>query len=133
MASFRCTVVTPEQTAFDQEVSFVVVPLYDGELGIGRDHAPLIGRLGYGTLRVKTTGGQTERYYVDGGFVQVANNVVTVLTGRMLPAGQVDAAAAENQLRDAMRRPVHTDELLQLRDRAVDQARAQIRVARQRG
>ena len=130
MAQLRCVVVTPEATALDQESSFVVVPLFDGEFGIGPGHAPMIGRLGFGELRVKSPAGQVDRYYVDGGFVQVSDDLVTLLTGRMLPASEVDAAAAATQLREAMRRPVTTDELLQLRDRAVQQARAQIRLAR---
>jgi F-type H+-transporting ATPase subunit epsilon len=130
MAQLKCVVVTPEKTALEQEASFVVVSLFDGEFGIGPGHAPMIGRLGFGELRVKRPTGQVDRYYVDGGFVQVSDNLVTLLTGRMVPADQVDAAAAETQLREAMRRPVTTDELLQLRDRAVQQARAQIRLAR---
>lgn len=128
MAQLQCLVVTPEETAIDQEASFVVVPLFDGELGIGSDHSPLIGRLGFGELRVKGLDGQTSCYYVDGGFVQVSANVVTVLTGRAMPASDVNVEHAREQLVEAMRRPTHTDELLELRDRSVLQARAQIRI-----
>jgi F-type H+-transporting ATPase subunit epsilon len=132
MAELKCVVVTPERTALDQEASFVVVPLFDGELGIGAGHSPLIGRLGYGEMRVRSSNGQTERLYVDGGFVQVVDNVITVLTGRVIPADKVDAEVAREQLRAAMQRPANTEELMQLRDRAVEQARSQIRMA-QRG
>jgi F-type H+-transporting ATPase subunit epsilon len=129
MAGLKCIVVTPERTALDQVASFVVAPLFDGEFGIGPGHAPMIGRLGFGELRVKLPSGQVDRYYVDGGFVQVNEDVVTLLTGRIVPADQLDVAAAQTHLREAMKRPVTTDELLQLRDRAVEQARSQIRVA----
>ncbi len=128
MAQLQCVVVTPEETAIDQEATFVVVPLFDGELGIGSGHSPMIGRLGFGELRVTGTDGQKGRYYVDGGFVQVTGNVVTVLTGRAMPASDVDVEQAREQLVEAMRRPTHTDELLDLRDRSVLQARAQIRI-----
>ena len=128
MASIKCVVVTPEETAFEKEASFVVVPLFDGEFGIGSSHSPMIGRLGYGELRVKTDNGQSERFYVDGGFVQVADDVVTILTSRVVSVENIDAAGAKEQLETAMKRPANTDELLQLRDRAVDQARAQIRI-----
>jgi F-type H+-transporting ATPase subunit epsilon len=120
-------------TALEAQAEFVVVPLFDGELGIGPGHTPLIGRLGYGELRLRQAGGQTQRYYVDGGFVQVANNVVTVLTGRLVSAEKLDAQAARELLQSAMQRPVHTPELLQLRDRIVDQARSQIRTAERVG
>lgn len=128
MAEIKCVVVTPEETAFEKDASVVVVPLYDGEFGINAKHSPMIGRLGYGELRI-TTGGQVERYYVDGGFVQVADDVVTLLTGRVVPADELDGDAAAAQLQDAMSRPAHTPELLQIRDRTVEQARAQIRLA----
>ena len=129
MAQLRCIVVTPEETAMEQESSFVVVPLFDGELGVAPGHSPLIGRLGLGELRLTASDGTKSRFYVDGGFVQVANDVVTVLTGKTVPASDLDVAVAEEQLADAMKRPVNTDELLELRERAVLQARSQIRIA----
>src|SRR5947209_17173501 len=88
----QCVVVTPERTLFDELVDFVALPLYDGELGVLPGRTPLIGRLGYGELRTRT-GGATRRYFVDGGFVQVRDDVVTVLTNRATPAELVDTAA----------------------------------------
>ena len=130
MASLKCTVVAPERTAFEQESAFVVVPLFDGELGIAPGHTPLIGRLGYGELRITLTNGEKQRYYVDGGFVEVAHGEVTILTGRVIAGQDVDPDVAYEHLREAMKRPTSTDELLQARDRVVEQARSQIRVAR---
>jgi F-type H+-transporting ATPase subunit epsilon len=127
--ALTCTVVTPEQTALETKAEFVALPLFDGEIGIAANHSPLIGRLGYGELRIKA-GGQTLIYYVDGGFVQVADNVVAVLTNRAVPAKSLDAAAAESQLHAAIERPANTPELLEIRDRQIAQARAQIRTAR---
>jgi F-type H+-transporting ATPase subunit epsilon len=124
-----CTVVTPEQTALETQADFVALPLFDGEIGIAPNHSPLIGRLGYGEMRIKT-GNQTQVYYVDGGFVQVADNVVAVLTNRAVPAGRLDTAAAEAQLQAANQRLANTPELFEIRDRQVAQARAQIRTAR---
>ena len=62
--------VTPERTLLDQQVEFVSVPMYDGELGLLPGHSPVVGRLGFGLLRTKATG-VSSRYFVDGGFVQV--------------------------------------------------------------
>src|SRR4029078_6438426 len=98
-----CTVVTPEQTALETKAYFVSLPLFDGEIGILANHSPLIGRLGYGEMRIKSAG-QTTVYYVDGGFVQVADNVVAVLTNRAIPAKSVDAVAAEAQLQAALQK-----------------------------
>ena len=129
MPSLTCTVVTPEATALDRQVDFVVVPLYDGELGIAAGHSPLIGRLTFGELRLRT-GDQVDRYYVGGGFVQVADNVVSVLTDRAVPAADVDTEAAQAQLAEAARRPAHSPESMDIRDRQLSQARAQLQVAR---
>ena len=129
MAELTCTVVTPEQTALETKAEFVAVPLFDGELGIAPNHSPLIGRLGYGELRIKS-GGQTATYYVDGGFVQVADNVVAVLTNRAVPVESLDALAAEAQLQAALEKPGNTPELQEIRTRAVAQARAMVRAAR---
>jgi F-type H+-transporting ATPase subunit epsilon len=92
--------------------------------------APLIGRLGPGELRTRR-GEQTHRYYVDGGFAQVRANVVTVLTPRAVPAGEINVGAAEQNLAEAQK-PAQKGESLEGKLKAQDKARAQIRVARKR-
>lgn len=128
MAQINCIVVTPERTALDENVDFVALPLYDGEIGIALNHSPMIGRLGYGELRLKT-GGAVKRLYVDGGFVQVSNNVVSILTNRAIPSDKIDVQAARDQLAAAQSQVANTDELLEIRARTIWQARAQIRTA----
>jgi F-type H+-transporting ATPase subunit epsilon len=133
MPAIQCIVVTPEVTALEAQAEFVVVPLFDGELGIGAGHSPLIGRLGFGELRLRNAQGVSERYYVDAGFVQVANNVVTILTGRIVPANKLNLESSQQQLQAAHKRSAVTPELLELKDRAIAQARAQIRTAQRAG
>src|SRR3954468_1275063 len=100
-AALRCLIVTPEATVLDTPCAFVALPLFDGEAGIAPGRAPLIGRLGYGELRIRH-GGQTSRYYVDGGFVQVVDNVLSVLTNKAIPAAELNAGAAQEQLDRAL-------------------------------
>jgi F-type H+-transporting ATPase subunit epsilon len=128
MSPLRCILVTPESTLRDDEAEFVALPLYDGEIGIARDHTPLIGRLGFGELRIRHQG-QVERYYIEGGFVEVVDNVISVLTPRAIPAVKLDSAAAGEQLVSARQRPAHSPELMEIRDRAVTIARAQLQVS----
>lgn len=78
--SLTCIVVTPEETALEQKGEFIAVPLYDGELGVLDGRAPLIGRLGHGVLRVRQSSGAISRYRIDGGFVQIKDNVVSLIT-----------------------------------------------------
>ncbi|MFZ5832634.1 MAG: ATP synthase F1 subunit epsilon [Planctomycetota bacterium] len=125
----RCVVVTPETTLRDAAADFVALTLFDGEIGIGPGHTPLIGRLGFGEMRIRQ-GTQTERYYVEGGFVEVADDVVNVLTPRAIPAAQLDEAVARAQLSVALEQPANTPELMAQRDTAVAQSRSQMRVAR---
>ena len=81
--------------------------MYDGELGVLPGRAPLIGRLGYGELRIRR-GQETRRFFVDGGFAQVRDNVVTVLTPRAIRAEEIDSAAATEALNAArVRRRLH--------------------------
>jgi F-type H+-transporting ATPase subunit epsilon len=128
MAQLQCVVVTPESTVLDLAVDFVALPLDDGEIGIAPGHSPIIGRLGYGELRLVTSG-QSQRYYVDGGFVQVAANVVSVLSARAVPAGALDRQVAAEHLAQARSRKTNSEESLAARDRLERQARAQLRVA----
>jgi F-type H+-transporting ATPase subunit epsilon len=125
------SVVTPEATLLETPAQFVALPLFDGELGVLPGRSPFIGRLGYGELRV-VEGEKNRRYYIDGGFVQVAKNVVSVLTNNAVPAENLDAAAAEDELAAARARLANTPELLEIRSRAQLQARAKIRLATRR-
>ena len=129
MAYVQCIVVTPERTVLDREAEFVALPLYDGEIGIAPGHSPLIGRLGCGELRILRDEGQ-DQIYVEGGFVQVLGGVVSVLTGRAVAGKDLDEAVAQEQLDAARARPANTPDLMAMRNRAVTQARAQLRVAR---
>jgi len=89
MFQLQCIVVTPDKAVLDELVDFVVLPLYDGEIGIAPRHAPMIGRLGYGQMRI-THGGQVSRYSIEGGFVEVIGDVVSVLTNRSEPVEKPD-------------------------------------------
>ena len=74
----KVSVISPEAVLYEGETDAVVAPAYDGEVGILTGHAPMMALLGKGTLRLGGQGGQ--RFNVDGGFLQVADNVVRVVT-----------------------------------------------------
>lgn len=129
MSELRCVVVTPERTEVDLAATSVTLPLYDGELGILKNHSPLVGRLGYGVLRIKEVAGGAPSYFVEGGFVQVANNVVSVLTDRVLPRSDITKAVADQAMQAAIDLPSTTPEQTALRDKACARARAMQRVS----
>ena len=127
--SLRCVVVTPERTQLDREAEYVALPMADGELGVQKGRAPMIGRLGYGTLRLQTAAGP-ERYYIDGGFAHVENDVVNVLTGRAIAVDLLDSDEARDALAAALEMPANSPEEAQIRATAVQRARGQLRASR---
>jgi F-type H+-transporting ATPase subunit epsilon len=129
--TLQCIVVTPELTVYEQPADFVAVTLYDGEIGIAPEHTPLIGRLGNGELRVRR-GQTTDRFYVEGGFIEVVNNVVTLLTHRAIAAEKIDREAARQRLEAASSQPTSPAQIA-ARDQAISQARAQLHVAEKTG
>ncbi len=126
--SVQCVVVTPERAVLDEAVDFVALPMYDGELGVLPGRAPLIGRLGYGELRIRRAT-DTRRFYIDAGFAQVRANVVTVLTPHAFRAEEINPAAAEEALKKAKGIAVTPEEQIALL-KAQQRARAQLAVAR---
>ena len=74
----RLTVISPERAVFDGDVDAVVAPAYDGEVGILPRHAPFMTLLGSGRLTIRS-GGETRTVWVEGGFLQVVNDVVRVV------------------------------------------------------
>ena len=103
----RCTVVTPEKAVLDQTADMVILPMFDGELGVLPGRAPLIGRLGAGELRLKS-GTTVTRYFIEPGFVQVRANVISVLTAKAIAAASITSDSAAKAATDAEAMPSGT-------------------------
>jgi F-type H+-transporting ATPase subunit epsilon len=88
----------------------------------------MVGRLGFGVMKLKNSG-KEERWFVDGGFVQVTRDAVYILTDRLIKPELVDKSGAEEDLRKASEIKPTTPEAAALRERSLAQARAKIRVA----
>lgn len=74
----KVSVISPEAVLYQGETDSVVAPAFDGEVGILTGHAPMMTLLGKGVLRL----GGGQRFNVDGGFLQVVDNAVRVVTER---------------------------------------------------
>ncbi|MDC3378978.1 ATP synthase F1 subunit epsilon [Planctomycetota bacterium] len=90
----QVSVVTPDATFFQGEARQVILPATDGEMGILSGHAPLIGVLGYGVVRIAEPNKDKKTLVaVYGGFVKVQDDQVNVLAGGAATAeGTVDEA-----------------------------------------
>ena len=75
----KVSVISPEATLFEGDAPSVTAPAFDGEVGILPSHAPMVTTLGAGVLRI---GADEARFDVAGGFMQVVDDVVRVVTER---------------------------------------------------
>jgi len=128
-APLHCLVITPERQVLDAGATAVVLPAHDGLVGILHDRAPLVCELGIGPLRVDTTDGGSKRFYVDGGFAQVLNNEVTILTDRAMPVESIDKAAAQKALADAEAMKTDNEAAAESKRRAVTRAKTLLALA----
>jgi F-type H+-transporting ATPase subunit epsilon len=122
----RCVIVTPERALVDERADFVALPLFDGEIGFLPGRAPMVGRLGTGELRIRNQN-RTQYFYVDSGFVQVRDNVVSVLTARAKRAEEIKVQEADQALQAAQ--APNPGKAPEERLKAQERARAQLRVA----
>lgn len=99
MSTVHCTIVTPERAIYETDAESVTLPAWDGEIGILPKHARLLARLGVGVLRV-TSGGVTRELLVEGGFAQVADDQVTVLTDSASELADIDVKGAEKRVEE---------------------------------
>ena len=119
--TLKLEIITPERVAISAETSSVVLAAVDGYLGIWPNHAPLIAALRPGTLRYRQGSGE-ELVFVSGGFVEVSDNVVSIVAPAAELKADIDVARAESS-------KARAEERLHNRD-GVDVARAEASLAR---
>jgi F-type H+-transporting ATPase subunit epsilon len=125
--SFQCVLVTPEQQLLDEQVSQAIVPAHDGQVGILTGRAPILVKLGTGTLRVDLAGGQRRFYFVDGGVAQMKDNKLTILSTDAAAADEIDAESARAEYAEAEAR--QTTDTKAAKDRQHQMARARAKQA----
>ena len=125
-----CAVTTPEQLVVEGAVESVTVPAADGEMGFLPRHAPLVSSLGFGELRVSSPDGGRQAFFVNGGFVQVVGNRVTVLAVEAQAMDDLDAEAARTDLSELESSPPQVGSDIEDRrkySRALSVARARLK------
>ena len=75
---FTVEIISPDQTILKQETSEVVIPSFEGQMGILNNHIPLITFLRPGIIKIKAEG--EKKYYVEEGTVEFSNNNLLILT-----------------------------------------------------
>ena len=123
----RLDIVTAEKLVYSDEVSSVVAPGSAGQLGILPNHAPLLTSLKAGELRVLKGGEETD-IALSGGFLEVLQNVVTVLADTAERAEDIDLERAEASLKRAQDKVNSSDSDLDLERAIQSLKRSQARV-----
>ncbi|MBE2286591.1 MAG: ATP synthase F1 subunit epsilon [Prosthecobacter sp.] len=93
----KLEIVTPEARIFSDEVDTVVLPGYEGEMGVLPAHANLVTTLKPGELRI-TKGGKTTEFAVGEGLVEVTGTATRILTDLAIDADKIDEAAVQEAL-----------------------------------
>ena len=102
--SMKCVAVTPEKTVF-------------------------VGRIGAGELRLTLNDGSVERWYVEGGFVEVVDNTVSLLTNRACLLRELNLESVRQEYETARTLPSNSPELMEIRNESIERARAKLRAA----
>jgi F-type H+-transporting ATPase subunit epsilon len=122
--TFRCSIVTPEDAVFDEEVAYVTFPAWDGQQGVMPGQSPLLTQLGIGPMRVDFADGTSHWYLVEGGFAQVFEDVLTVLTERATRDVDLTTEGVNELLAEANKRAVGPDDGGRRKQAESDQQRA---------
>lgn len=126
----RVAVITPEGAAYDGLARHVVLAAHDGEVAFLPGHAPFVGALGTGELRIHPEKGDVERYFLDGGVVEVLENRVSILAEKV--ERREDVAAHTEEVRAELDRALAEvptdDEAFAEKERALARARARLRL-----
>ena len=113
-ATMKIDVVSAEESIYSGEAEFVVLPGMMGELGIYPRHTPLFTQIKPGSVRIKPVNGPEELVFVQGGFLEVQPNVVTVLADTAIRAKDLDeksALEAKRAAEEAMQNKTSKEEI----------------------
>jgi F-type H+-transporting ATPase subunit epsilon len=133
MATLRLEIVTPEATAYSEDVEMVTLPGSEGELGVYPNHVPLLTTLNPGELRV-LKGGKESFLAIGEGFVEITGSTVSVLTDMALEPAVIDESAAEAAVaraQAAMKEDLGKEEVAAVQA-SLQKALAQLHVKRRR-
>ncbi|MCQ8212471.1 F0F1 ATP synthase subunit epsilon [Cetobacterium somerae] len=94
--SFKLELVTPLAKILSEEVNFVMLRTTEGDMGILPNHSPFVAGLATGEMKVRNNG-QEKFYYVSGGFVEISDNIVTILADEAMDVKDIDLEAARRE------------------------------------
>ena len=99
---FKLEVVNPEKSFLSKDgVTEVVVPAFEGEMGILKDHISIISFLKPGVLKVLEGGSEEKKYYVEDGIIEFKNNCLSVLTSNIFDISEANKTSITEIINNA--------------------------------
>ncbi|MFZ9010571.1 MAG: ATP synthase F1 subunit epsilon [Anaerohalosphaeraceae bacterium] len=121
---FRVVLMTPKAKLLEARVGSVVLPAHDGQMGILRNHCPTLAALGFGIMQVREIVDHPDAFYIiEGGFVRISENHVTVLAYDVTTFEGKDPKTVESMVSHA-RSVVAGQEYIRSQQESIDQRKA---------
>ena len=124
---FKVEIVNPEKSFLTKDdVTEVVVPAFEGEMGILKDHISIISFLKPGIIKIMTNSGN-ENYYVEDGIVEFKNNNLSILTSAIFNLADLDKSKIQDMVKQAENEAKKTetnDQLKYLVDQKIEVLRS---------
>ena len=107
---FKLEIVNPERSFLSKEgVLEVMVPAYEGDMGILKDHISIISFLKPGIVKVFNAGSSEETYYVEDGIIEFKNNCLSILTSNIFDIKKIDKNFVKDALENAEKDTLSSD------------------------
>ena len=123
MKTVTVNIVTPDGPVYDAEVTMVIAKTTSGEIGVLAGHIPMVAPLAIGAVKLKKEGGQEELVAINGGFIEVRPEKISILSPSAELASSIDVARAQEAKARAEQR-------LQAKQDNVDFKRAELALQR---
>ena len=112
---FKVEIVNPEKSFLSKEdITEVVVPAFEGDMGILKDHISIISFLKPGLVKVINSKSEEENYYVEDGIIEFKNNCLSILTSNIFDIKTID----KNKVRDILAKAEKEVQIQDISDQA---------------
>lgn len=106
---FKVDIVNPDRSFFSNDkVKEIVVPAVEGDMGILKDHIPIISFLKPGIIFLSTNEG-LQKFYVEDGIIEFRDNTLSILTSTIMDLKNIDKSFIDNNIKDAEKQLENSD------------------------
>ena len=129
--AMKLTIVSPENKLFEGNVDYVSLATFDGEIGILKNHAPLISRLGLGFIKYREENATelTSPFIIEEGFVKIKDNDILVLSHQVYTKDQIDVEKEKEKLEKIIQTKTISEQQFEDFSKTTDFIRKKIKLA----